>query len=89
MSIRVVTLTTTKEKILTYDSKRRILVLKNRSSLNKVQISEVFNPEAPFFTIEPLQAFSFIRELGDDPRLELWGKTDTGTAELEIIEFFE
>lgn len=87
MAIYNILVDTTKRKIINYSEERTVLVIRNRDSLNNVEISEVLDSNAPYFTILPNQAYSFIKALGDDTIRELYARATTGTAVLEIIEY--
>lgn len=89
MPIYNILVTTEKRKIVNYNAKRTVLVIRNRSATNNVEISETPLPDAPYFTVLPNQAYTFIKALGDDTTLELWAKTTSGEAVVEIVEFYE
>jgi mevalonate pyrophosphate decarboxylase len=76
-------------KIVNYSDKRTVIVIANRDSVNKVEITyEPNNPNLSVFTLDTFDVISFIRELGDETDRAIYARATSGTAKIEVIEQF-
>jgi hypothetical protein len=89
MAYRKVTVGTVPTPIAAYNPKRDILVLRNYSgSLCFIHDSEA-NITAEGFPLDVGGIVSFLEKDGDEPSVELWGQTESGTADVRVYESFK
>jgi mevalonate pyrophosphate decarboxylase len=76
-------------KIVNYSDKRTVIVIANRDSVNKVEITyEPTNPNLAVFTLDTFDVISFIKQLGDETDRAIYARAVSGTAKVEVIEQF-
>lgn len=90
MPINVFDIDTTYRKILTYDSKRTSIIIRNMSSITDVYISyEPIQDLNKSFLLAPQDGLSLNKFFGDQVDLEMWAFTMSGTAKLAVIVYYE
>jgi hypothetical protein len=76
-------------KIINYSDKRTVIVIANRDPVNAIEITyEPNNPNLAVFTLDPLDALTFIKALGDETDKAIYARAVSGSVLIQVIEHF-
>ena len=88
MVTRTESVTTTAKQIATYNAKRKSLVITNTST-DAVYIAEDHDGvTSKGFPLNQNDVIGFTARDGDQPELQLFAQTSSGTSDLRIVERF-
>jgi hypothetical protein len=89
MAYRSVTVGTAPTLIAAYNPKRDVLVLRNYAGSTCFIHDSQVDITTKGFPLAESEVTSFLEKDGDEPWVELWGQTVSGTADIRVYESFK
>ena len=86
MPFRQVKVTTEPTQICPYEPKRSTIVIRNVGGSSCYVSDSQVNITTSGFLLGVGEALALVKRDGDQPEYALWGQTETGEADIRIIE---